>query len=360
MVGLDLGSGKKLKMSAYLNTRVSLYSGRLLSDQEIDALVGLPQAEIPDTLSARGLSQLAVGFEPASAREQDLHSLEQRIIAQILDETQVLIRPLAGDERSFLMYWTARFEISNIKTLLRGKMTGERPATLLAGLTPMGPFSRIDNQELAHAEDVGELLQRLASGTYAGIVRLARRAFEDSRDPFSLDAALDRGYYEGLIQRARPLEKTEGAPFRKLMAGLIDRINLVWLLRYRFNYGLPPAQVYYLLLPSRYSLSGTLLRELAALDSLEAVLAALPMKWQEALAGAADVPAVFSRMERLTAELASQTLRSSAPGLARAFAYLVLRERDLRAVRAVLRGRHLGLSDTAIRFALQRTPEMVT
>jgi V/A-type H+/Na+-transporting ATPase subunit C len=359
MAGPPVRSGKKLKMSAYLNTRVSLYSGRLLRDQDLDALVRLPQADMADTLSAFGLPQLAAGFEPASAREQDLRSLEQRIIAQILDETQVLIRPLAGDERSFLIYWTGRFEISNVKTLLRGKMTGERPSILLARLTPMGPFSRIDNQELAHAEDVGELLQRLEGGTYAGIVRLARRAFEDSRDPFSLDAALDRGYYEGLIQRARPLEKSEGAPFRKLMAGLIDRINLVWLLRYRFNYGLPPAQVYYLLLASRYSLSGTLLRELAALDSLEAVLAALPTKWQEALAGAADVPAVFSRMERLTAELASQTLHSSAPGLARAFAYLILRERDLRAVRAVLRGRHLGLSDAAIRFALQRTPEMV-
>jgi len=41
------------------------------------------------------------------------------------------------------------------------------------------------------------------------------------------------------------------------MANLIDRINLVWLLRYRFNYKLPPAQVYYLLVGSRYSLPGT-------------------------------------------------------------------------------------------------------
>lgn len=359
MAGLDLGSGKKLKMSAYLNTRVSLYSGRLLRDQDIDALVRLPQAEMADTLSVYGLPQLAAGFEPAAAREQDLRSLEQRIIAQILDETQVLIRPLAGDERSFLRYWTSRFEISNVKTLLRGKMTGERPAALLARLTPMGPFGRIDNQELAHAEDVGELLQRLENGAYAGIVRLARRAFEDSRDPFNLDAALDRGYYEGLIQRARPLEKAEGAPLRNLMAGLIDRINLVWLLRYRFNYGLPPAQVYYLLLGSRYSLSGALLRELSSLDSLEAVLDALPPTWQTRLAGAADVPSVFIRMEQLTAELAARTLQSSAPGMTRAFAYLLLRERDLRAVRAVLRGRHLGLSEVAIRFALQRTPERV-
>ena len=343
-------------MSAYLNTRVSLYSGRLWRDEDLDALVGVPDDALSDTLVQRGLPQLLAGYDSQTARQQDTRSLEQRIIAQILDETRVLIRPLSGDGRAFLTFWTARFEISNVKTLLRSKMTGERPAAALARLTPMGTFGRLDNQDLAHAEDVGELLRRLAAGPYAGIVNHARRAFEQSHDPFSLDAALDRGYYDGLTQRAQPLEEALGAPFRSLMANLIDRINLVWLLRYRFNYRLPPAQVYYLLVGSRYSLSATRLQELAALDSLEAVLAALPAAWQARLSGVIDIPGVFTRMEHDAAEQALRVLRSSAPDMARAFAYLILRERDLRAVRAVLRGRHLGLAGADIRLALQREP----
>jgi V/A-type H+-transporting ATPase subunit C len=235
-------------------------------------------------------------------------------------------------------------------------MTGERPAAVLARLTPMGAFGRLDNQDLAHAEDVGELLRRLEAGPYAGIVRHARRAFEQSRDPFNLDAALDHGYYEGLTLRAQPLEDALGAPFRSLVANLIDRINLVWLLRYRFNYKLPPAQVYYLLVGSRYSLPGTRLQELAALDSLDAVLAALPAAWQAQLSGVTDIPGVFIRMEQAAAEQALRVLRSGAPDIARAFAYLILRERDLRAIRAVLRGRHLGLAAADIRTALQREP----
>jgi V/A-type H+-transporting ATPase subunit C len=247
--------------------------------------------------------------------------------------------------------------MSNVKTLLRSKMTGERPAAALARLTPMGTFGRLDNQALAHAEDVGELLRRLEEGPYAGIVRHARRAFEESRDPFSLDAALDRGYYDGLVLHAQPLEETAGASFRSLMADLVDRINLVWLLRYRFNYKLPPAQVYYLLVGSRYSLTGMRLQQLAALDTLEAVLAALPPAWQARLAGVTTIPGVFARMEHVAAEHAQRVLHSRAPGIARAFAYLILRERDLRAVRALLRGRHLGLAAGDIRQALRRTAE---
>ena len=342
-------------MSAYLDTRVSLYASRLWPDAALETLIGMPDSAVADALSRHGLPQLAMGYARQSGEERP-RSLELRIIARILDETRVLIRPLYGDARTFLGFWTARFEMSNVKTLLRSKMTGERPAAILARLIPMGTFGRLDHQDLAHAEDVGELLRRLEAGPYVDIVRRARRAFEQSHDPFSLDAALDHGYYEGLVQRARPLEDTLGASFRSLMANLIDRINLVWLLRYRFNYRLPPAQVYYLLVASHYTLSGTRLRELAALDSPAAVLAALPGAWQPRLSEARDIPAVFAHMEHAAAEQAVRVLRSRAPDIARAFAYLILRERDLRAVRAVLRGRHLGLPDDDIRLALQRTP----
>jgi len=343
-------------MSAYLNTRVSLYAGRLWNDAALDALISVADEAVTDTLNRGGLPQLAAGYSPKSGQQQDARSLEQRLIAQILDETRVMIRPLTGPARTFLTFWTARFEISNVKTLLRSKLSDERPAAALARLIPMGAFGRLDNQDLAHAEDVGELLRRLEAGPYAGIVRHARRAFEQSRDPFTLDAALDRGYYEGLTLHAQPLENTVGTPFRSLMANLIDRINLVWLLRYRFNYKLPPAQVYYLLVGSHYSLPGTRLQELAALDSVEAVLAALPAAWQVKVSGVTDIPGVFARMEQAAAEQALRVLRSGAPDIARAFAYLILRERDLRAIRAVLRGRHLGLAEADIRTALQREP----
>lgn len=342
--------------AAYLNTRVSLFAERLWQDDAFEAFLRAAPEDRVAMLARRGLSPLAAGAVSYAERVVDAPSIEQRIVAQMLDETRVLLRPLAGHARSFLRFWAGRFEISNVKTLLRGKMTGERPAAVLARLTPMGVFARLDNQALAHAEDVGELLRRLGEGPCAGIVRHARRAFEQSQDPFTLDAALDHGYYESLIRHARPLEDEGGSAFRGLMAGLVDRLNLAWLLRYRFNYKLPPAQVYYLLLASPYALTGTRLRELAAGDSLEAVLAALPSPWQARLAGASGIPDVLARMERMAAAQAEHTLRGGAPAIARAFAYLLLRERDLRGIRAVLRGRHLGLADGDIRIALQRDP----
>ena len=53
-------------MSAYLNTRVSLYSGRLWQDEALDALVGVPDEAMADTLTRRGLPQLAAGLRRPS------------------------------------------------------------------------------------------------------------------------------------------------------------------------------------------------------------------------------------------------------------------------------------------------------
>lgn len=334
-------------MSAYLNTRVSLYSERLWSDDQFSQLTRAPHAEVPENLTRRGLGALALGYGGS-----DPLSLEGRIIAQLLDETRVLVRPLTGPDRQFIIYWTQRFEVSNVKTLIRAKMSGERYASLAPRLIDMGPFARLNLEDLMHAEDVTELFRRLEQSPYADIVRHARRAFEESHDPFILEATLDRTYYEGLVHRAKPIEAEAGKPFRDLMATLIDRINLVWLMRYRFNYGLPPARVYYLLVGGHYRLQADVLQRLVTQTSIEAVIAALPPALGQTLSGARSIIEVFCSMESEAAERASRILHSAAYPLARAYAYLILRERDLRGVRAVLRGRHLRLPAEAIQQAL--------
>ena len=99
------------------------------------------------------------------------------------------------------------------------------------------------------------------------------------------------------------------------------------------------------------------MRELAAQGSPEAILAALPEPLRSTLQGAEDIPDVFARMESTAADTAGKVLHSGAPAISRAFAYLILRERDLRSVRAILRGRHLDLPRADIRLAMYQPSE---
>ncbi|HYP68149.1 MAG TPA: V-type ATPase subunit [Thiobacillaceae bacterium] len=332
---------------AYLDTRVSLFTRQLWPAGALNKLLDQPAEMVRDALGAHGLGFLAPGYGTA-----DTLSLEAQITIKLLDEARILLRALHGAERQFLLYWIERFEVSNIKTLIRAKLVQEKATAITPRLVNLGPFARLDLASLVHAEDVDELLRRLEAGPYALIARNARLAFEQSRDPFMLDATLDRTYYESLAQQARALEKEVGKPLQDLMAGLIDRINLVWLLRFRFNYNLPPAQVYYLLPGRGYRLTDAVLQELVALPSLDAVLQALPPALKKSAGAARDIPEVFMRLEQAARLTARKILGSQAHVLARCFAYLILRERDLRRARAVSRGYYLGLSTDSMQAAL--------
>ncbi len=331
-------------LNRYLDARVSLMAARLLREAELPVLAEGSAEERAAVLVRAGLSQTLADLEAG-------RYLEQSIIRSQLDDILILMRA-AGEARRFLEYWTLRFELSNLKAILRAKVSHTPIAAVRKELIDLGFLASLPVEDLLQTEDVGELLRRLEATHYADIVRFARRAFEAQPQLFELDAALDRRFYHGLVELARQHEAAFGKPFHSLMEMLIDRINLVWLLRYRLLYKLPPSQVYYLLVPSHYRLSSTLLKELSVLNRFEEVVAALPQPYRGWLAEADSVYRVFTVMDGKAARAAHVVLRSNAPGFARAFAYLILRERDLKQVRAALKGQVLGLDTQTIRQAM--------
>ncbi|BAU48723.1 V-type ATP synthase subunit C [Sulfurifustis variabilis] len=327
---------------AYLHSRVSALSERLLSDPDVEALIAVPPGQEGEILALKGMQAMAAGGTPPS--------LEQRLIVVLVADFAVLARALAGRPRDFLVYWAYRFELSNLKTILRGRMTGQPTEAIRQELVE-APFARLPIDELLRTEDVAELLRRLESTPFHDIAREARRIYEERHDLFALDSAVDRRYFAGLSREARAAEGREGNALKALVGDIVDRLNLLWLLRFRFAYGLPAAETYYLLIPATYRLSARTLADLAQLGSMEEVLARLPEPLAALLAGSRDVPETTRRLERHAWAHAERVLRYSSFNLARVFAYLVLRERDLRRVRAVLKGKQLRMPPGIVRTA---------
>jgi V/A-type H+-transporting ATPase subunit C len=186
-------------------------------------------------------------------------------------------------------------------------------------------------------------------------VSQARHLLEQGEALFALDAAIDRRYYEGLAQYGNDIGNMAGQLLRNLIGSITDRINLVWLLRYRFAYNMPPAQAYYLLIPASQRLPSEQLHQLAQSNSFDEALANLPPPYNALLAGATNITAATLRLEFETWRIAENILRHSTFNIARAFAYLLLRERDLRRLRAIVRGRAQHMPPSLIRTALGLT-----
>jgi V/A-type H+-transporting ATPase subunit C len=329
---------------AYLHGLVSVLAERLRHREELDALVEQPAEEVPAFLAAAGL-------DLPGLPEMDPWHLEQTLIGGLLTESMLLLRPLTGVARDLLMYWLRRFEIGNLKAMLRGKLTGHDQQTIAGELLDLGPMARLPVEELLRTEDAAELLRRLEGTAYGGIARQARAIYEERHDLFTVEATVDRHYFAGLQKRVNGIQDPDRRYLRPLVGSVIDQINLVWLLRYRFAYRLNPPHTYFLLAPGGLHLSSKDLLALVGLDGLAAVLDRLPEPLKGLLAGLTSISAVESAMEEQTRRVGHFALTHTTFNLARALAFMSLREKQLLQIHAILKGRLLHLSPALIRRA---------
>ncbi len=336
---------------AYLNARVSVMAARLLPPAQIEALVDQPLRE-----GGASVMESALGFS-LDERDIDPTVLEQAWLLSLLEDLKVLGRSLSGGARDLLIYWIRRFELGNLKAIIRGKMAGRPSAAIREELVELGSFTTLKLDQLLATEDVAELLRRLEASPYGDIARQARAVFEERHDTFMLDAALDRRYYAGLMKRVKSFSGDDRRSLDRLLGAIVDHVNLVWLLRYRLSYDLPPAETYYLLVSGGYRISSRDWQELARMGSLAEVVDGLPSSLRTVLEGATSISEVQRRLEQEVRRVAEGVLSRTAFNLARALAYLLLREMEMHQVLAVLKGRKLGLSPALIRFSAGFTPQ---
>lgn len=332
--------------SQYLSTRLDLFSGRLIDYPRLVRFIDQDLARILDEIRSITGKHYDLG-------SGDGTNPESRLIRGALEDFRVLIRPFSGNERRYLLFSIRLFELANLKVLIRGKFSGVANDEIRRQLIDLGDFADLPLSRLIETDDPHEMLRLLETTAYAGIVRQARRVYEEQgHDLFLLDATIDRSFFIDLGQRTRFLDEVDAAFLGRVMDELLDRYNLLWLLRYRFAYGLSPARSFYLLTTTGRKLNASRLLHLARLDSVEAVIEALPQPYRERLAGLTRISDMETVMEYHALTVAADMLRSGSNLVARTFSYILLREAEVRFLQAVIKGKRLGIDRDLIRQAV--------
>jgi V/A-type H+-transporting ATPase subunit C len=155
-----------------------------------------------------------------------------------------------------------------------------------------------------------------------------------------------------LKHHARFLHDQDADNIRHVLGSLLDRFNLLWLLRYRFAYELSPAKSFYLLTTTGNRLHSAELMRLARMDSVEEVIAALPAPYQQLLDRVGNIADMEMVMEYYSLSVAARALYRRPNLLSRTFAYIVLREAEVRFLQALIKGKQLGFDSGLIRRAV--------
>jgi V/A-type H+-transporting ATPase subunit C len=331
---------------AYLNTRITAMAVRLL---DLAALTGLSRLPLPALAERFGLDPVLDEQLPVRARAR---AVEQALVHLLLADLTVLMRPMGADGRGLLLSWARKYALFNLKTLIRGKLNGLPQAEIREQLFDLPARVRLPHQELYRAENVLELLRVLESGPLRLIARQARESYEQRHDAFVLESAADQRYYAELARQAMQFPGQAGQPVQQLVGAVLDRMNLLWLLRFRFSFGFSPSETFYQLVPSKRLLHRDRLLTLANIDGFEQVLAALPAPLDAVLAGSNSLIEVQRRAGAMLLGECRRALAGGRSGVARALAYLILREHDLQMLYALIQGRLLGLPQEVMDIAV--------
>lgn len=322
----------------YLLTRVSIFADRLFSQEQLAQLLELPLDTIIEQYDLQGVVNRRLPPQNMSL------AIDRALLGQLLYEYSVLLRPLQDAQRNFLMHWARKFELFNLKALIRGKLHDLSIAEIERDLHQLPSPFHAAHDALLQAENLQELLRILDHGPFAFVTHQTRQASgENSLDLFTVDAGIDRAYYAGLAQRLHRVAEPDRTQLSRLVGLMLDRQNLLWLLRYRFVYRLNPGETYYLLVPAGRQLDRRTLLTLCNLETIEEVLQQLPDRLRQLLHGTDSLLQIAQRVDRSVREEALRLVRHSPSPVTRCLAYLVMRQRDLKRLFAILQGKILGL-----------------
>ena len=340
---------------AYANARIRAMEGRLLSRREYESFLGeetfsaLVEA-LKSAPKARPLEPILTALDPARI-SQTVVRLDEALRRDLARHLRMLRRFFSDRSRELLDALFLRWDVYNLKTVLRGKRAAAPVEEVLATTFPVGILDDIAVAELARVPTLQAVVHLLetwrlpfARPVRAGLNRLGEA---DGLQP--LDHELDRFTFLHATRSVADGDDNDRT-LGDYLRFLADKANLLTALRYLAERSaLSPIEAgrHFLKAGGRFSR----IQYDAVVGSRDlgeglSRLAATPYKW---LADAfpdrdtISLPLVERQLDRATMRKAVGLSRPDPLGIGLAIAYVEQKTNEVRNLRMILRGKALGL-----------------
>jgi len=333
----------KTAQYAYLNTKTRILGRQLFSPSDWEHMASLPLEGLIEYLKGHGIDTILDMLKHNNYHLLPAGNMDHLFIRQLLSEARQLLRCLGGPAREMLKTWLMRFELQNLKTIIRGKSLQHPSHEIQQVLLSLGSDQHLPLDELLQAVDISEILILLERSTYAAIARYIQHQYDAKSDIFSLEAAINLRYYQLLQQRLQQLDREEQKPLLQLHGLIIDQLNVLWILRYRLYYNMSASHVFYLMASGGHYLLPEQLSQLCTIEDISQLGAKLPPALAKNFEQCTSLQETERQFDYLIIQQARRILSQNPFSVAPAFAYLSLREKQLGHCHALLKGRLMQL-----------------
>jgi len=254
----------------YANARIRGMRSRLLTRAFLDDLIETPDIQqfitkLQQTEYGPDLDETLIHGRDAAAVDEALKNnmirTYQKVLHFLNDEASYIVTTLLG-----------RWDVFNLKTIIRGKHMHLSTADIRDGLLPAGQLTSIDLEALSSADDVRAVVDTAVTWglPFASAMRDGFARFTQSGELADVELALDRYYADWAATR---LQKTRGniGTAKRILGIQVDTMNLVMVFRLQKadTESIVPDQFY---LGGGAAVSRELYADLAPLSDVDEVL----------------------------------------------------------------------------------------
>lgn len=246
---------------AYFNARVLAMRGKLLPR---DTYPKFLQMEIPEIARSLGESEYKVEIEQLGKRFRGVDLVEYSLNRNLAKTFHGLIEKAQGELQELLVDYMRYYDMVNVTTVLRGKLSGIKEEEIREALIPAGALTDADFERfiVATYDETMELLRRMGFGK--AVDWLTDRPLPEVED------MLIRDYYSDLIEETSGGSKNMRM-FQHFIRIDVDFMNLVNFLRLKRDRETPGVIMEYMMdgglelpLPKLKELAGMEMDELLA------------------------------------------------------------------------------------------------
>lgn len=165
---------------------------------------------------------------------------QRMVVHELINEVSSLRFFVSGPGADLIDRMLVRFQAENLKMFVRACMTGSPVKDLHDTLVPLPRELALDVRRLSAAGSVEEIVPLVPRGLLRKNLRKAVETYRDSPGPFFFEAALDHGYFQGLLAAMEALPRESHRIIQPMICQETDIFNLMLVARGRFHYNVTP------------------------------------------------------------------------------------------------------------------------
>ncbi len=335
----------------YVTARVKAKRALLLPKDTYDRFLLM---EIPEIARFLGEREYKAEMLALGARYSGVDLIENSVTRNLSKTYNQIYEFSEGSLRNMVGQYLDRYDLENIKAIVRSKAYGARADEVLEDLVPAGSFGEDFLRELVEMTDLDAIFKDLAGTIYATALAALGKKASQVESWAEWEDRVSRLYYADLLASIPPSTEPNRL-MRQFVKREIDLVNLKTLLRAWDAKAKFEREIF---LEGGDELDVESLHEMVNLDKAALVQRLQEYSFYEDIAGALEkveetgIGALMRRVEKVHLLEAARYAHLHPLSILPILDYIVLKDREVQNIRVIARGKESGLSTDVIRGLL--------